>query len=576
MDVREYLNRKGISFTEKKNYSGLQAVFPCPQCGDKSSFGINLETGAYQCFRQNKCGIKGNFTDFQSLFNDKPEHLDKYFIHKDKKYSAPQTKPSQPNDEIYNWFDKRKITKETVQHFRIGLSPDGRSIMFPFYKKGKLENIKYRSLKQKEFWTETNCRKVLWNQDNITGKILYITEGEADCMALFEYGIEGVSVPYGVEKSEDIEWIKHDWKFLEKFEEIFLIMDADSAGQSSIDYLVNRLGRWRCRNVKLPFKDVNECLMQNMPKDEFKRFIDLAEDFNLDELKSCDQFTDEIIAYKNDFNKLNGTTCSCKRLTEIIKGWRQDELSVWTGQNGSGKSTFLSQEIIHLLRQGKRCCIGSFETPPKKYLWWFTKQATKKKDISDFDVDFTMNEFAEKLFIIDITGEIKKEKLFEIIEFGYRKYGIQVFVIDSLMKIDLTPDDRKIYWEQKNLVNKLAAFVKEYKIHVHLVAHPRKAKSDDYESNKTDVSGTGDITNIADNVFLVYRYSEDQINSRKSAGKTTYNNFLEVKKNREHGTLGKIGFYFNKDFKTFETEPLPEVEPVKNFYEKEEPEEAVI
>ena len=107
---------------------------------------------------------------------------------------------------------------------------------------------------------------------------------------------------------------------------------------------------------------------------------------------------------------------------------------------------------------------------------------------------------------------------------------------------------------QKNFVNRLADFVKQYKVHLHLVCHPRQAKNDEYESNKTDVAGSGDITNIGDNVFLLYRYSAEQIEKRKKAKKEPYHSFVEVKKNREHGKLGKIGFYFNEDFKTFETE----------------------
>jgi twinkle protein len=227
-----------------------------------------------------------------------------------------------------------------------------------------------------------------------------------------------------------------------------------------------------------------------------------------------------------------------------------------------------------LLRQGKKCCIGSFEMTPKKYLWWLIKQAIKKKAITDYDVNTVLDEFAENLFVIDITGEIEKEMLFDIIQFGCRKYGIEVFVIDSLMKVKLSSDQNKLYGEQKNFVNRLADFVKEYKCHIHLVAHPRKAKTDEYESDKSDVAGSGDITNIADNVFLVYRYSEDQIEKRKKVGKEPYDSFVEVKKNREHGELGKIGFYFNKDFKTFEVEndnnrPANKPEPSKSNYEED-------
>lgn len=545
MNVQEYLASKNLQYTTTKNQSGKQAKMKCPQCGDKSSFAINLETGAFQCFRQNKCGIKGSFFDFQKLMGDEP------FIRRDKVYSEPDTQPGRINEAVYKWFENRKISAETVKHFKIGLSPSGKEIMFLYHKAGKLVNIKYRSMTEKFFYKEKDCKSVLWNQDNIKGNKLFITEGEPDCLALYEYGIIGVSIPSGV---NDLTWIEHDWKYLERFKEIYLLMDNDTSGQSIIENLVNRLGKWRCKNVLLPYKDANECLMKGVTKKEINECVNSATEFNINELKHCDYYVDEINEYKNNPNKLYGTITSNYKLTELLKGWRREELSIWTGQNGAGKSTYLSQEIIHLLGQNKKCCIGSFEMPPRKYLWWLIKQSARRKEITDFDVNVILNEYAENLFIIDITGEIGKDNLFEIIEFGCRKYGIEIFVIDSLMKVKLSADNNKVYGEQKNFVNRLADFAKEYKCHLHLVAHPRKAKTDEYESNKTDVAGSGDITNIADNVFLIYRYSEQQIERRKASGKEPYDSFLEIKKNREHGELGKIGFYFNKDFKTFETE----------------------
>ena len=260
MNVSEYLQRKEIQYSEIKNSSGIQAKMPCPKCGDKNSFAINLETGAYQCFRQNKCGIKGSFFDFQRLMGDEP------FIRREKIYSLPSTKAERINEKVYQWFGKRKISQNTVDKFPVGLSPDGQSIMFLYRKEGKLVNIKYRLMSEKKFFSEKDCKHVLWNQDAVKGDSLYITEGEADTLALFDYGIIGTSIPSGV---SNLTWIENDWKFLEQFKEIYLLMDNDKAGQSSIENIVNRLGRWRCKSVLLPYKDVNECLMNGLSKEDF-------------------------------------------------------------------------------------------------------------------------------------------------------------------------------------------------------------------------------------------------------------------------------------------------------------------
>jgi len=280
-------------------------------------------------------------------------------------------------------------------------------------------------------------------------------------------------------------------------------------------------------------------------------FIDGAEDFQIEELKNADYFTDEIIAYRNDYNKLHGTITSSASLTKLLKGWRAEELSIWTGMNNSGKSTYLSQEIIHLLRQGKKCCIGSFEMPPRKYLYWFCKQAIKKERPEDYEINELMDEFADRLFIINILGEINKDELFDIMEFGSKKYGIDFYVIDSLMKVKLTTDSRKLLGEQKNFVSSLKDFATLYKCHINLVAHPRKVDTDERIIGKSDVAGTGDITNLADNVFILYRYSEEQKAEREKKMKEVFDALLIIKKNREHGEVGQIGLMFDKLTKSY-------------------------
>jgi twinkle protein len=548
MTVREYLFKKGIEFKEHQNSTGLQGICPCPKCGDKNTFAINLDTGAFQCMRANKCNFRGSFTDFQKFHGDEPVYQGDLFIRRVRKYSVPTTQPRRIDEKTYKWFENRKISREAVDHFPIGVSPDGKSMMFHYYKDKKLLNVKYRSLTEKSFYKEKDCKSILWNQDNITGSTLFICEGEADCVALYQYGYEGVSIPSGV---NDTTWIEYDWEFLEKFKEIIIIMDNDIAGQNVVENLVNRLGRHRCKNVRLPYKDVNECQMNGLTKEEFIQVLNSADDYNLKELKNCDYYTDEIIAYKNDYNKLNGTETSSYGLTELLKGWRMEEVSVWTGMNSSGKSTMLSQEIIHLLDQGLKCCIGSFEMPPRKYLWWLLKQAHGNPNITDYDVDHILNKYAENLFVIDILGEIEKDKLFEVMEFGSRKYGIEIFVIDSLMKVKLTTRSNEILGEQKNFVASLKDYVSKFKCHIHLVAHPRKVDSDDQIIGKSDVSGSGDITNLADNVFILYRFSDEQKEERRKKGKDIYDTSLAVKKNREHGELGRVNFTFDPETKRF-------------------------
>ena len=547
MTVRDYLNNKGFQYTESTNTSGSQAKMPCPACGDKFSFAISLDNGAYQCFRLNKCGIKGSFTDFQNMLGDKPVFLDSdKFITLTKKYKLPEEKAEPINSKVKSYLSKRGISESTSDKFDVGYLND--SIVFQYKKNSKLVNVKYRSLSEKKFWKEKDCMSVLWNQDNVEPDKLVITEGEIDAMSLAEYGIKAVSLPSG---ANDLTWIENDWEYLEKFKVIYLVFDNDTAGQKAVNDVVNRLGIWKCKNVILPYKDANECLAKKVSKDEIKECFKKAISYDMSELKNCINFADEIIDYKNNPSKLMGVTTSHFELTNILKGWRNEEVSIWTGQNSSGKSTYLSQEILHLISEGKKICVGSFEMPPRKYLWWLLKQYNEADFINDEIVKKSLDELAAQLYVIDILGVIKRDKLLEIMEFAYRKYGVDVFVIDSLMKIDLSSNTNELLGEQKKFVSGLKDFASEYKSHVHLVAHPRKSNSDDDQVGKADVAGSGDITNLADNVFVLHRFSEEVKDNRIKQGKKDYDAMLIVKKNREHGTTGVIGYQFNVNSKRF-------------------------
>ena len=56
---------------------------------------------------------------------------------------------------------------------------------------------------------------------------------------------------------------------------------------------------------------------------------------------------------------------------------------------------------------------------------------------------------------------------------------------------------------QSNFAGRLVQFAKTRGVHVHLVAHPRKSDKTRKHLSSDDVGGSGDLTNRADNVFIL-------------------------------------------------------------------------
>jgi len=90
--------------------------------------------------------------------------------------------------------------------------------------------------------------------------------------------------------------------------------------------------------------------------------------------------------------------------------------------------------------------------------------------------------------------------VYSVFEYARQRYGIDVFLIDSLMKCGIAEDD---FNTQKCFVERLCDFKNSHPCHIHLIAHPRKSQDESHLPNKMDIKGSGAITDLADNVFSV-------------------------------------------------------------------------
>lgn len=548
MEVRQYLHQKGFEWAEKNRSGGLNAVMNCPFCEDKSKkFAINLETGAFNCMHLNSCGVQGSFWDFQKMLGDQPQHLNNQtdFIKiSTRTYQIPKPQVKKVDSEITKYLKKRGFTEETIKFFKIGQKDN--AIAIPYFKDGKVTNVKYRTI-DKKMWSEKNAEPTLYNRDNVTHQSeIVITEGEFDAIALYQYGIMATSIPNGV---KDFRWLDNEWEWLKRFKTIFLCFDNDLAGRGGMMELVNKLGAWRCKNVTLPLKDANECLKNGIKEDDIVDCFALAGDFVPSKLVSTAAFEEDIVDLFENPDKLNGVPTAWKKLDYCLKGWRLEELTIWSGRNGSGKSTILNQHILDIAKKGIKSCIASLEMPPARYLRWAVIQQTKNSKPYKKEIKQSLAWMNEKIYIVDTHEEIKSEDLLNIFEYAARRYNVKHFVIDSLMRVGFNSNEE--LKEQKAFVSSLLSFVKKFKCHVHLVAHPRKGMKDTDKPDKVDIMGSGDITNLAHNVLIMWRPNEEKKQAARAEKKFAPDAILYVKKNREFGIEGGIGLSFNIETKNY-------------------------
>lgn len=251
-----------------------------------------------------------------------------------------------------------------------------------------------------------------------------------------------------------------------------------------------------------------------------------------------------------------------RKIDYDIKGFALGELSVWSGGNGSAKSTFLNQLALDTINQNYNVAIYSGELTSKRLLQWITLQASGKDNVVDVNGFYKPTEDAKgkilywldgKLFVFDNSKGNKKELLLQSIRDVVEKKKVKVVIIDNLMSIEL--DNSSKYDEQSNFIKELSSMAKELNIHIHFVCHPRKTT---LFLRKNDISGTADLTNIADNVFILHRVGKDFIRNFKETFDIrddkyplfSYSNVIEICKNREYGVQDEfIGLYYEKESK---------------------------
>lgn len=285
--------------------------------------------------------------------------------------------------------------------------------------------------------------------------------------------------------------------------------------------------------------------MQLVPDNiDFSAYMDEPEQHNV---RPASDWLDETIA---SFFPTSATPKAPGMLWQKTSGkvaFRQGEVSLWAGVNGHGKSTFLSQVELDLCYQAERVMSASFEMRPVKQMHRMSRQSWAGRDPSmQFLRDF--HKWTDgRLWMYDHHGAVDWRKLLAVLRYAVKEFGITQFVIDSLMKCVKGEDD---YNAQKDFVDQLCAFASSSGTHVHLVHHVRKGESEHKAPGKFDIKGAGAITDLVDNVFIVWRNKKSEQENVDNRNRDEPDCdiptcFLDCAKQRNGEFEGKFGFWFD-------------------------------
>lgn len=254
-------------------------------------------------------------------------------------------------------------------------------------------------------------------------------------------------------------------------------------------------------------------------------------------------------------------------LDRRISGLFMSEVTVLSGSNASGKSSWLNTLIHNIIEQNFKVALWSGEMRDDILKTWIHMPAAGKRNMLKSKYDdgryYVPDSVAEKIdawldgkfFLYNNNYGTNAEQILSDMEILERA-GVKVFILDNMMAMDIDLFEGDKNSKQKELILRIKDFAKTKMVHIILVAHPRKAVA---FLRKTDISGTGDIINAVDNCFIMHRTNEDFLhavkdfyNSAVSSQLGVFGNVLCVEKNRMFGVVDYFcGMYFEVESRRF-------------------------
>lgn len=240
-------------------------------------------------------------------------------------------------------------------------------------------------------------------------------------------------------------------------------------------------------------------------------------------------------------------------IDSMMKGLQKGAVSVLSGLRGAAKSTVLSQIMLSVIDDGHNVICYSGELSSKNFSRWMLLQAAgarhtvasnRFRNSWVVDSNDTRKKIADWMeghfWLFNNNYGNKFSDLAVLLQKQANEVHADFIVLDNLMALDIGSGSDK-YEAQTQFVWELKNIAKVCNVHILFVAHPRKASG---FLRLDDISGSGNISNIVDNAFIIHRHNTDfdnNITSHLGKKKDQYipescTNIIEICKDRENGT----------------------------------------
>jgi twinkle protein len=508
-----------------------QVRMKCPQCSSsrhkhwEQCLSVNVDEGTWFCHH---CGFKT------------PNGGKQYKI---PEYKADTKLPQN----VVDWFRGRGISSQVLESNHVGYGNSfgtKNGIQFPYYKGGRIVNIKHRS-GDKQFRQEKDAEKCFYRFDEVIDRSgrLIITEGEIDALSCCQVGMDTVvSIPDGAPSANaqtfrtKFDFIQTAEKMLDQFDRVVLAVDNDEPGQRAETELARRIGPEKCFRVEYPdgCKDLNDVLVKH-GEAAVKNTVESARPIPVSGIIEPIDMKNKM-AELYDNGVVRGTSTGWDSVDEFYTV-KLCEMTIVTGIPGAGKSNWIDNLLLNLsLLNGWSHAVFSPENwPVERHIQTLLEKLVNQPFAKSYTMPgptgpYTINRMTKEMaingvkelndyfhFIVPEDELMTVDTILEKVRLAIFRYGVKGVVIDPWNEVEHNFRDKREDQYISKQLTKIRQFARKHGVHIWVVAHPRNLTKDENGSYKPptmyEISGGAHWRNKADNGICVHRpdYQKDEV-----------------------------------------------------------------
>lgn len=546
----------------------------CPNCDSSDAFTVyskedgTLDGYCYSC----KAYVRDPYKDHQQADASKEAQKANPLVGSFASSSPSPTKVYSLDEALVHPIREikdRGISFSTCEHYGVRVGVDTRDgttpvyHLYPVYKDGELSGFKQRICKNKSFQSIGDTQNVELFGSHVvkpTGKKLFITEGEIDCLSLYQVlkensGIDWdpavVSLPHGCASATKS--IIRSMELINGYEQIILIFDNDAPGKTA-QTEVCKLLAGKVYTARIKEKDPNEMLLKGKGTDLKWAALTGAKKYQPDGVLNAADCWER---YKHEA-KLESFPYpdTMQGLNNKMYGVRPGSIVTVTSGSGCGKTQFLRELKYHYLMttEAKIADIaleedvgdtigGLLSIHMNKRITLPDVKISEEEERKAFDDIFSSG----RITLYDYFGGMDDDNLFSKLRY-FTSTGHKFIFLDHLSIIVSEYASEGGERERiDTIMTKLAKLVKETGAIIFLVVHLRKSDSStkSFEQGTIpsldDLRGSGAIKQLS---WDVIGLSRNQQHKDVYCANTTE---LTVLKCRFTGRTGNAGYLYFDD-----------------------------